>query len=112
MIFGEQDIVDTFERIKILMKYGCLPYIMRYKDYIKSPYKGMYITLARWCNQPSFFKKESLREYVYKTDGIGREDKQYASKRYLEAFEKDFPDIAKLYYDIKFEELNKYNIIK
>lgn len=25
---NENDIVETFERIKILMKYGCLPYIM------------------------------------------------------------------------------------
>ena len=32
--FWVKDIVDLFERIKILMEYGCLPYIMRYKDFI------------------------------------------------------------------------------
>ena len=107
--FWKQDIMDTFERIKILMTYGCIPYIMRHENYEKSPYRGMYITLARWCNQPSFFKKESLKEYVYITDGIGREDKQYAAKRYIEDFEKQFPDIAKRYYNLKFENLNIYN---
>lgn len=108
LTFWKQDIIDTFERIKILMTYGCVPYIMRHENYKKSPYAGMYITLARWCNQPSFFKKESLREYVYITDGIGREDKDYAAKRYIEAFAKEYPEIAKQYYDIKFEELNIY----
>jgi hypothetical protein len=107
--FWKQDIIDTFERIKILMTYGCIPYIMRHENYLKSPFYGMYTTLARWCNQPSFFKKESLREYVYITDGIGREDKDYAAKRYINQFEKDYPEIAKLYYDLKFENLNIYN---
>lgn len=110
--FWKQDIIDTFERIKILMEYGCVPYIMRHKNYEKSPYRGMYITLARWCNQPTFFKKESLREYVYITDGIGREDKNYAAKRYIEQFQNDCPDIAKEYYDLKFEELNQYKQIQ
>lgn len=45
--FWKQDVIDTFERIKILMEYGCLPYIMRYNRYIESPYKGTYINLAR-----------------------------------------------------------------
>ena len=82
---------------------------MRHENYEKSPFRGMYITLARWCNQPSFFKKESLKEYVYITDGIGREYKQYAAKRYIEDFEKQFPDVAKRYYDLKFENMNIYN---
>ena len=103
--FWKQDIIDTFERIRILMTYGCIPYIMRHENYKNSPYSGMYITLARWCNQPSFFKKESLKEYVYITDGIGREDKQYASKRYIENFQNQYPEIAKEYYDMKFEDL-------
>lgn len=107
--FWKQDIIDTFERIRILMIYGCIPYIMRHENYENSPYRGMYITLARWCNQPTFFKKESLREYVYITDSIGREDKQHASKRYVEAFQKDCPYIAKKYYDLKYENVNIYN---
>src|SRR5690606_4780088 len=44
----ENDIRDTFERIKILMKYGCLPYIMRYDSYKNSPWRSLYIQIARW----------------------------------------------------------------
>lgn len=56
-----QDIENTFIRIRLLMRYGCIPYIMRFEKYKTSPYRGMYITLARWCNQPSFLKKKSFR---------------------------------------------------
>jgi hypothetical protein len=110
MDFWKQDIIDTFERIKILMIHGCIPYIMRHENYEKSPYAGIYINLARWCNQPSFFKKQSLNEYVYITDGKGREEKDYASKRYMEEFKKHEPEIAKQYFDLKYEELNEYLI--
>jgi hypothetical protein len=36
----EKDIAGTFERIKVLMKYGSLPYIMRFEKYKDSKYKG------------------------------------------------------------------------
>ena len=62
--FWRQDFVDTFERIKILMKYGCIPYIMRYEKYKECKHKGMYVQLARWCNQPTFLKKKSFQLYV------------------------------------------------
>ena len=55
--FWLKDIVDLFKRIRILMSYGCLPYVMRYKDYELSTYRGIYITVASWCNQPSFSEK-------------------------------------------------------
>jgi hypothetical protein len=37
--FWAKDIEDLLERIKILMSYHALPYVMRYADYVKSPYK-------------------------------------------------------------------------
>jgi len=43
--FWEQDIIDIFERIKILMGCGCLPYIMRFNRYEDSPYRGIYILI-------------------------------------------------------------------
>lgn len=101
--FWLQDIIDIFERIKILMKYGCLLYIMRFNRYEDSPYRGMYITLARWCNQLNCFKKKSFRDYCYNTKGIGA-----SAKRYIDEFEKLHPEIAKKYYDIRFEDLNTY----
>ena len=94
----EHDIENAFIRIELLMKYGCLPYIMRYENYMNSKYKGIYITLARWCNQFSFYKKMSFREFC----GIAGK----SSIRYLEEFERDHPEIAKRYFDLKFTDLN------
>lgn len=97
-----QDIINTFERIKILMKYGCLPYIMRYKDYNNSEMRGMYITLARWCNQPNFFKKKTFREYC-ECNGLNS-----STYRYMKEFESKYPDVAKEYFDLRFEDLKEY----
>ena len=94
--FWKQDIIDVFERIKILMTYNCLPYIMRFERYKESPHRGIYITLARWCNQPSFFLKKSFREFC-ELNG-----ENSAPMRYLAEFEAKHPDIAEKYFDIKY----------
>ena len=99
--FWEQDIIDTLERIKILMEYGCIPYIMRFERYKESPYKDMYVTLARWCNQPSMFKKKSFRTYCLDTKG-----QTEASARYFRKYEENHKEIAKQYFDIKFSDFN------
>lgn len=104
--FYRKDIHDLFERIKILMEYGCLPYIMRYKDYDISKYRGIYITVARWCNQPSFFKKKSIREFAELSQV--RTKIKCADIRNLEQIETDFPEIAKEYFDLKWEQVNKF----
>lgn len=93
----ENDIASVFERIKILMKYRCLPYIMRYEDYKLSKYAGIYINLARWCNQPNFFKKKSFREYC-EANGYNS-----STMKYLRHFEREHPEISKKYFDLKFE---------
>lgn len=93
--FWAEDIRDMFERIRILMSYQAKPYIMRYKDYEKSPFRGMYITIARWCNQQSFLKKKSLREFA------AANGENSASMRYLEEFERQYPEIATEYFDMK-----------
>lgn len=105
--FWKQDIIDIFERIKILMQHGCLPYIMRFNRYEESPYKGIYITLARWCNQPNLFKKKSFREYCKLTQEYVK-TKTSAPMRYMNAFENKHIDIANKYFDLKFEDLNTY----
>lgn len=102
--FWINDIKETFERIVILMKYKCLPYIMRYKDYKMSPYYGTYINLARWCNQPSLFKKKSYREFCQMNQNNTKQSKCSAIK-YLEQIETAYPDIAKTYFDLKFDEV-------
>lgn len=94
--FWEQDIFDMFKRIELLMKYHCLPYIMRFNRYLESPYQGVYKTVAAWCNQPSFFKKKSLREFG---DASGKDS---ARNKYIVNFEEKYPDFKK-YMDIKWE---------
>ena len=90
------DIADLFERIRILGSYRCLPYVMRHENYRESPYKGMYDTIARWCNQPSFVKKKTFHEFVYETAGQNK-----SAPRYAEAFAYWHPDIADKYYHMR-----------
>ena len=105
----EVDIADAFERIKILMKYGCIPYIMRYEDYKTSKLKGMYIHIARWCNQPQFFKKKSFRQFCEANQLVHKNKNTYCSayKAMIE-FENEFPEIAKKYFDLRYEEVKEY----
>lgn len=93
--FWRQDIIDVFRRIEILMRYKCLPYIMRFNRYEESPYRGLYITIARWCNQPSFFKKKSLKEF-----GLANGEAS-ACNQYIINFKKKFPEVNK-YLEMKF----------
>lgn len=103
--FWRQDIIDTFKRIELLAKYNALPYIMKFKRYEESPYRGIYITLARWINQPAYFKKQDLYTYIHKTDYSPRGD--YASKRYYDQLNAIYPDIVDGYFHTKFWEAVK-----
>ena len=96
------DIRDVFERIRVLMSYKALPYIMRYPLYKKSPYRGMYDTIARWVNQPSFVKKKSFREFVLNTPGQNK-----AAAKYMAEFERQHPEIAAEYFDMKWSDFNE-----
>lgn len=93
--FWKQDIFDMMIRIELLKSYHCLPYIMRFNRYIESPYQGVYKACASWCNQPSFFKRMSLREFA--TASL-REQK--ARLRYVTEFESLYPEFTK-YLDMK-----------
>jgi len=98
------DIVNTFERIKILMKHHCLPYIMRHENYKTSKYRGLYITIARWCNQPNFLKKKSFREFCETNQACKTDQSTLCSSMVsMLNFEKEYPDIAEKYFDIKWD---------
>lgn len=109
----EKDIENTFERIRILMKFSCLPYIMRYEDYKQSRFKSMYVQLARWCNQPAFIKKQSFRQFCEDNE---RYHKLHAKNpkgncscyQTMLDFEAEFPDIAKKYFDMRMEDITEY----
>lgn len=109
--FDSQDYVDitnTFKRIKILMEYGCIPYIMRYESYKQSRYKDLYIQIARWCNQPQFYKKMSFREFCEANQKYTKTELLCSSMVALNKFENDYPDIANTYFDMKFEKEKDY----
>ncbi len=76
--FWHEDLIGAFKRIELLIRYGAYPYIMRFKRYETSPFKGMYVTLARWANQHGIFSKKSFLEYV-------EQDKE-TTQRYLREF--------------------------
>ena len=104
-----KDIKNTFERIKILMQHGCLPYIMRYEDYKKSDFLGMYIQLARWCNQPRLFKKMSFRQFAEANQKYHKNSQTFCStKKVLDYFDENHQKIAEEYFDMRYEDLNKY----
>lgn len=109
----EKDIEGVFFRIKTLMEYGCLPYIMRFEEYHNSRFKGMYIQLARWCNQPSFFKKKSFRQYCEANEEYHMRNNPNSTKncscfQTMLDFEKEFPEIAEKYFDLRMEDLNRF----
>ena len=114
--FWLSDVRDTFERIKVLSHYGALPYIMRFEATYQGPYKQLYSNIAAWCNQPSFFKKLSFREFCI-ARGLGRHygkysgnpqayldsgGRKYSSWLIMEQFEQEHPEIAATYFDMKF----------
>jgi len=102
--FWKQDIADLFERINILINYNCLPYIMRYKDYMLSPYYGTYINLSRWCNQPSIFKSMNYKEFCKK------HPESSSCYQYYLKFKNECPEIADKYYGTRWLNLDKCDI--
>lgn len=104
-----QDIENAFKRVALLMHYQCLPYIMRYQNKNDTPWKrsewrGMYVALARWCNQPSFYKKKSFRQYcIANQEYVKKEGSICATYRVMLDFEEKYPEIAARYFDIRFD---------
>jgi hypothetical protein len=91
---GVDDIRDTFERIRILWKYKCMAFIMQHENCKTSDplYKGIYLQLARWCNQPQLQYKWTFRMFCNKSEG--------PASRLLKEFESLYPDIAERYFDM------------
>lgn len=64
------DIKILFERIRILMQYGCFGYVMRHADYTNHNLSNIYVQIARWCNQPQFYRYMSFWEYCYRNQSF------------------------------------------
>lgn len=109
-----KDIEGAFKRIELLMRYHCVPYIMRYQNkndcpWKTSKYRGMYIQLARWCNQQSLYKKMSFRAFCEANQALVKTQNLCAPYKAMLEFENDYPEIAKKYFDLRFETLGLRN---
>lgn len=106
-----KDIENAFIRIDLLIRYGCLPYIMRFQNknetpWKDSPYRSLYIAIARWCNQPRIIKKMSFRQFCEANQRNKKDQESICSTlKAMQEFEKQFPEIASKYFDIRMEEV-------
>lgn len=106
------DIENCFKRLELLMRYQCLPYIMRYQDknykpWMESENRGMYIAIARWGNQPSIYKKMSFRRFCEENQKLHRTKGTYCSSyQAMIDFEKRNPEIARQYFDLRYEDFD------
>lgn len=104
-----KDIENAFVRIELLLRYRCLPYIMRFQNKNETPwkeskYRSLYVAIARWCNQPSIVKKMSFRQFCVANQLYKKNQSTKCSTLVaMEEFEKEHPDIAKKYFDVSME---------
>ena len=107
-----KDIENAFKRVELLLHYRCLPYIMRYMNkndtpWQRSKYRSLYVTLARWCNQPSILKKMSFRSFCEANQALHKNKNTLCSAmKSMVDFENEYPEIAARYFDIRFGEEN------
>ena len=97
----QQDIAEIFMRITVLMRYGCLGYIMRHEDYKKSPLPNIYVQIARWCNQPGFYRNLSFWQYCYKNQTYWEEHSLGIKHDRLKSYEEFLVDLNNGYYEDK-----------
>lgn len=98
----EKDIESVFQRIEIIAKHRCIPYLMRHENYNDSQFRDLYVQLARWCNQPKFFKKTTFREFCQLRQQEIKTDRKCSAVLAIERFENKFPQIAEKWFDVKF----------
>lgn len=108
------DIENCFKRIELLFMYQCLPYVMRYQSKNETPwkvskYRTLYITIARWANQPSLVKKMSFRQFCEANQALHKTEGTLCSAmKSMKEFEDEYPDIARKYFDMRFEDMKCY----
>lgn len=97
-----KDVWEIFKRIRVLMQYGCLGYIMRHEDYHNHPLSNIYVQIARWCNQPGFYRKMSFWEFCYKNQTYWEEHSlKIKVDKPIKSYEEFLQDHANGYYNDK-----------
>lgn len=103
-----EDIIHLFQRIEVLMTFGCLGYVMRHEDYQNHPLSNIYVQIARWCNQPQFYKKMSFKEFIDRNQYWIKTDYKCKSLQTYEDFMQYFSEynaILESYFNMKYENL-------
>ena len=96
-----KDIKEIFYRIEVLMQYGCLGYIMRHEDYHNHELSNIYVQIARWCNQPAFYKKMSFWEFCYRNQTFWEEHTLGLKVTPIKSYEEFLIDFNNGYYTDK-----------
>ena len=96
-----KDVWELFQRIKVLMQYGCVGYVMRHEDYHKAPLENFYVQVARWCNQQAFYKKMSFWEYAYRNQTFWEEQSGFEVPQKIKQFADFEHDLQTGYYEIE-----------
>ncbi len=93
------------------MSYGCLGYVMRHEDYKKHPLGNIYTQIARWCNQPQFYKKMSFHQFIVRNqDYAANKEHKCMSLRTYEAFLEKFKDKRDILEDL-FDNVKYSNLV-
>lgn len=106
-----KDIENAFIRIDLLLRYGCLPYIMRFQNKNDTPwkdskYRALYVAIARWCNQPGIIKKMSFRQFCLANQSLKKNKNNVCSTlQAMMDFECEYPEIATKYFDVRMEDV-------
>ena len=94
-----KDIWELFQRIKVLMQYGCVGYVMRHEDYHKAPLENIYVQIARWVNQQAFYKKMSFWEYSYRNQTFWEQGAGFDVPQEIKPFNEFENDYNSGYYE-------------
>lgn len=95
-----EDIDRLFYRFDILADYDCAPYVMRFNQYEKSRWRGLYIAIACWANQKHVFTKMSFREFC---EAKAARYGETAPKRYMDGFAAQEPEVARRWFNWRYD---------
>lgn len=61
-----RDVWELFQRIRVLMQYDCIGYVMRHASYVNHRLSNIFSQVANWCNSKPLFLALSFWEFCYK----------------------------------------------
>lgn len=72
---------------------------MRHEDYKKAPIPNIYVQIARWCNQPGFYRNLSFWQFCYKNQTYWEEHTLGIKHERLKTYEEFLEDYKNGYYN-------------